>query len=381
MLNKGAAHFVALALTVCAGTAFAQERYEFGNAQLTVEAFGNLTAGTTSGDSVAGGASADSWRFDGALRLLGRMHFDGAPDFGARVVVQTSPEDRLQLGEASVLLLSGSGRLEIGDRMGLPDVLTGYAPNNFTFTSAEFGPASGPSLDPAGGLQTAFLDSALAPQINSLTTLGFTASLAEDQSAKVLYVSPKRRGFLGGVSFAPNATDPRFRQLVQLGLTHERYWQQNVFRWGGSYSFARGNARAPGGAVSDLHSLNVGATVVLDDSLILGVSATVNGNSGLPEAALAPNRSDAWGAVASINYNTGPWTWGAYYQLARSEGDVALRADDRLSAVEAGLSYRWNTHLRAYGAWFHYDFDNEGGIAAADRYRGNVWVAGLRLAL
>ena len=58
-----------------------------------------------------------------------------------------------------------------------------------------------------------------------------------------------------------------------------------------------------------------------------------------------------------------------------------MRADDRLSAVEAGLSYRWNTHLHAYGAGFHYDFDNEGGIAAADRYRGNVWVAGLRLAL
>ena len=37
---------------------------------------------------------------------------------------------------------------------GLPDVLTGYAPNNFQFTSAEFGPASGPSLDPGGRLQT-----------------------------------------------------------------------------------------------------------------------------------------------------------------------------------------------------------------------------------
>ena len=39
-----------------------------------------------------------------------------------------------------------NGRIEIGERMGLPDVLTGYAPNNFQFTSAEFGPASGPSL-------------------------------------------------------------------------------------------------------------------------------------------------------------------------------------------------------------------------------------------
>jgi hypothetical protein len=363
------------------GRASAQEYYERGNARLTVEAFGNLTTGTHSDESVASGPEADDWRFDGALRLLGRVRFDGGLDLGARVVVQSSPEERLEVGESSLLLISQFGRLEAGDRMGLPDVLTGYAPNNFTFTSAEFGPASGPSLDPGGGLQTAFLDDTLAAQIAPMTSLGFTASLADDQSAKFLYVSPKRRGFLGGVSFAPNASDARFRQLTQIGLTHERYWRQNVFRLGGSYSFARGNPRAPGGGVGDLHSFNAGATLVLDDSLILGVSATFNGDSGLPDAVSGAGRSNAWGAVASINYNTGPWTWGAYYQRARSEGEVTLPADDRLSAIEAGLSYRWNTHLRAYGAWFHYDFDNEGGGAAVDRHDGDVWVAGLRLAL
>lgn len=381
MLKKFTWHVVTVALIVHASPGFAQEFFERGSAQLTVEAFGNLTLGTASDESIADSPDADELRFDGAIRLLGRVKSDNAPDFGVRAVVQSSPEDRLELGEFSVLLLGGAGRLEIGDRMGLPDVLTGYAPNNFTFTSAEFGPASGPSLDPAGGLQTAFLGRALAAQINPLTTLGFTASLADDQSAKVLYVSPKRRGFLGGVSFSPNATDPRFGELAQLGLTHERYWQQNVFRWGGSYSFARGNSAAQGGTISDLHSLNAGATLILDDSLILGASASFNGNSGLPDAALASGRSDAWGAVISINYNTGPWTWGAYYQRARSEGDVGLSADDQLSAVQVGLSYRWNTHLRTYGAWFHYDFDNEGGSEAADLYRGNVWIAGLRLAL
>lgn len=380
-MKLGALGVVAVALAAHAGPASAQQFYERGNARLTVEAFGNLTVGTDSGASVAAGLDADEWRFDGALRLLGRVRFDGGTDLGARVVVQSAPEDRLELGEASLLLIRQFGRLEAGDRMGLPDVLTGYAPNNFTFTSAEFGPASGPSLDPGGGLQTAFLDGALAAQVAPMTSLGFTASLADDQSAKILYVSPKRRGLIGGVSFAPNASDARFRQLAQVGLTHERYWRQNVFRWGGSYSFARGNPRAPGGGVGDLHSLNVGATLVLDDSLILGASATFNGDSSLPDAVSATGRSNAWGAVASINYNTGPWTWGAYYQRARSEGEVTLPADDQLSAIEVGLSYRWNTHLRAYGAWFHYDFDNEGGRTAVDRYQGDIWVAGLRLAL
>jgi hypothetical protein len=381
MLRAGTWPLVAAVLVAYAGPGRAQEIFERGNLRLTAEAFGNLTLGAASGDSVAGAAATDDLRFDGAVRLLGLVNSRSGPDLGVRVVVQSSPEDRLQIGEFSALLLGGFGRLEVGDRMGLPDVLTGYAPNNFTFTSAEFGPASGPSLDPAGGLQTAFLERELAAGIAPLSVLGFTAGLAEDESTKILYVSPKRRGFLAGVSFAPDATDPRFRQLAQLGLTHERYWRQNVFRWGGSYSFARGDPAAPGGAVRDLHSLNLGATLVLDDSLVLGVSAGFNGDSGLPATARASGRSAARGAVASINYNTGPWTLGAYYQHARSEGDVELSNDDRLSAVEAGLSYRWNTHLRAYAAWFHYDFDNEGGSTAADRFRGSVWVAGLRLAL
>jgi hypothetical protein len=381
MLKALASAVAAALLIACAVPVRAQETLERGNLGLTVEAFGNLTFGAASDDADEGGTAPDDLRFDGAVRLLGRLDLDGAPDLGVRVVVQSSPDDRLQIGEFSALLLGDFGRLEFGDRMGLPDVLTGYAPNNFTFTSAEFGPASGPSLDPAGGLQTAFLGRGLVAQIAPLTVLGFTAGLAEDESTKILYVSPKRRGFLAGVSFAPDATDPRFRQLAQLGLTHERYWRQNVLRWGGSYSFARGDPAAPGGAVRALHSLNLGTTLVLNDSLMLGVSAGFNGDSGLPATARASGRSAARGAVASINYNTGPWTLGAYYQRARSEGDTGRSGNDRLVAAELGLSYRWSTRMRAYGAWFHYDFDDEGGRARADRQRGSVWVAGLRLAL
>jgi hypothetical protein len=53
----------------------------------------------------------------------------------------------------------------------MPDVLTGYAPNNFSFTGAEFGPASGPSLDPGGGLQHAFLPAASPLKLNYLGVL------------------------------------------------------------------------------------------------------------------------------------------------------------------------------------------------------------------
>ena len=346
----------------------------------TIEAFGNVTMGIASNNSDDLGTRDGDLRLDVAVRLLGRIEVAGGPDFGARIVAQRSPEGGTTIGEASLLLLGRGGRLEVGERMGLPDVLSGYAPNNFTFTGAEFGPASGPSLDPSGGLQTAFFDRSLAARINSLTALGVASALFDDQSVKVLYVSPKHRGFLGGISFAPNADDPRYRDLVQIGLTHERYWSQNVWRWGGSYTFAQG-AHTQAGIFDNLNSLNLGVTTTLSDSLMLGASATLNSNSGLPRSASGASPT-AWGITTSVNYNTGPWTLGAYYQFARAAINTPVRADARLATVEAGLSYRFNTRMRLYGAWFHYDFSGAYDRAvSASIHEGDALVAGVRLIL
>lgn len=354
--------------------------YGQGAASVSVEAFANVTTGLADGDDNFNTRDGDV-RVDGAVRLLGRLGLQTGPDLGARVVAQTSPENGLELAEASILIFGGAGRVEIGDRQGLPDVLLGYAPNNFTFTGAEFGPASGPSLDPGGGLQTAFLRRDLAAQLSDLTALGFTASLAADESAKLLYVSPKRRGFLAGFSYAPDATDPRFHDLVQFGLTHDTYWHDNVLHVGGSYSYARGAQPAGEARVSDLHSVNAGATLVLHDDLQLGASLTYNGSSGNVGDSPTAGLSDALGAVASVNYNRGPWTVGAYYQWAQSEGNAGTRANEVLRAAEAGVSYRTSTHLRFYGAYYYYQFDDDGSGALAGREEGGVVVLGIRLSL
>lgn len=198
---------------------FAQQTLLSDRYTLTTEGYTNLTSAIGDGFVVGAQGNEGDVRADLALRLLGQIKNDNGPDLGLRLVVESSPEDRLNLAEASVLLFGSHGRLEIGDRQGLPDVLTGYAPNNFSFTGAEFGPASGPSLDPGGGLQHAFLPAALAAQLNELSVLGASASLANDRSAKAVYVSPKGHGFLGGLSYAVDANDPRYGSLAQAGPT------------------------------------------------------------------------------------------------------------------------------------------------------------------
>ena len=241
--------------------------FESNRAQLTVEGFANVTL-----------ASATE-RIDSGLRVLGRAPLAQGSTLGIRLSVE-EVAGNTRLTEASVLLFDNYGRVEIGERMGLPDVLTGYAPNNFQFTSAEFGPASGPSLDPGGGLQTASLRDALAERIDPLAALGTTAALFDDRSAKLLYVSPKTHGWLIGASYARDADDASVTQLFQAGITHESYRQQDTLRWGATYAHGR-SAFASG---RDLNSIGVGASVTLHEVWMIGLASSYDGTSRLPDA-------------------------------------------------------------------------------------------------
>jgi hypothetical protein len=353
---------------LAAGPATAQVVRQYDDLQVTLEAYANATAGSAGEErGFTDAQGADDTRFDAAVRLLVRTQARDSVNWGARVVVEHLAGQDVELAESSVLLFGRQGRLELGQRPGLPDVLTGYAPNNFAFTSADFGPASGPSLDPGGTLPTTFITPGLARSIDGLSVLGATASLGDDRSTKLVYVSPKSHGWLAGVSFAPDADDPRYRQLVQAGLVKEWYWSQNVLRIGGSLSEAAGTH-----GYSDLVSVNVGASATLFDSISIGLAVTSNGDSGLPRTAV--QRSSAAGATVSLNYNRGRWTVGGYLQRATAEGDTDRIGNDRLDVGEIGVSWRYDPHWRLYGAVYAWGFDDE----AATWRNGRVLMLGLR---
>lgn len=373
---QGVACIVLLVLS--AMPARSQIVFDSTRTSVTVEAYGNLTTGAARESARSAGQAPDAVRLDGAARVFGRLHTSRGPDVGVRVVAE-GYNDHVHLGEASILLFGSAGRLEVGKRMGLPDVLTGYAPNSFTYTTAEFGPPTGRTLDPGGGLQTQFLRPAMRMRVESLTAYGVTASQFGDQSTKILYVSPKHDGWLAGASFARDADDSRYDWLEQIGVVHESYWQQNVWRWGGLYAHARA---APNGAVplNGLNSLSLGTSVTLNDSLDLGIAGSYDGRSGLPRAAQGTSASPAWGTTASVNYNSGSWTVGAYYQYARASS-IALHGADRLSAFEVGASYRFTTKLRVYGAWYLYNIENEALTPDPLSGSGDVFTLGLRATL
>jgi hypothetical protein len=372
-----------LAASLLSLPAPAQVVFTTGNTTVTTEAFANLTAGADLEDERADADDLEGV-LDGELRVLAQWKVSDRLTLGPRVTVRaaagSASGDDLDFGEESLLIRGSWGRFEFGERRGLPDVLTGYAPNNFQFVSAEFGPASGRSLDPDGGLQSALLGETLGGQIGSLASLGITASFFFDESAKVIYVSPKRRGFLGGVSFSPDARDAggRYGELVQVGLTHETYKEKLIYKFGGTYAFADGAGTAATGGNKDLHSFSFGGVATFNDSLTVGASFTWNPAAGIAQNGV--HDADSLGYAASINYNSGVWTFGAFFQSARGEGDALLRGEDSLDAFEFGVSRRLSTRVRFYGAAYFYDFEDEGS-SGADDGDGTLLIFGVRVAL
>ena len=231
------------------GSAHAQVKFEHEPYSLTLDGYANLSGAHNTSEDNTSKPKEYAVRIDAGLRALGLWKTEAGLKLGTRVELLSSKEDELEVGERSILVISDCGRFEVGKRQGLPDVLSGYAPNGYTFTSAEFGLSSGRTLDPGGNLPTSFLSPSLGAQIDGISSLGFAATFFGDRSGKVIYVSPKKSGWEAGIAFSPRAEElgGKFKRLLQTGLVHESYFGEHVFRIGGSYTQAEGQGDVTSG--------------------------------------------------------------------------------------------------------------------------------------
>lgn len=341
---------------------------------VVADAYINLTTGNAAENTDRIAADAD-------IRLLGLHETEEGNKYGGRITFEStsagSNNQDPEVGEVSLLTQSDWGRIEIGERQGLPDVLTGFAPNNYTFTFAEYGPSTGRNLNPAGGLQSNFINQTDAAAINQLSSLGFVASLAGNRSAKLIYAAPRSAsGINTGISYAPDISDdnPGFKQLIQSGLTYDYYWDEHQLHLGGSYTYAQAENLISSQQRDDLSSANLGISATFNSKLAIGISTTYNGTSGQLSNSIQEN-TQGW--VTSLNYNSGPWTYGGFYQQAYGQGDAQQAGRNRLEAYQIGASYRFNIRTRLYTAYYHYDLRND-NQSSSD---GDVVLIGVRVIL
>lgn len=364
-----------LACGIGASDAGAQVVRREGGAELTLEGFANLSGASVRPTGTAGSGSAAGAHADGGLRLLaGRRGADGTLG-GLRLSLLSTVDRAVEIDEASAVLTGVFGRIEFGLRSGLPDILTGYAPNTFTYAGQGYGPTSLLTLFPDGGLQTAFLDDALAAGIAGQAGRGVAATGFGDFSPRAIYVTPRIEGWTAGGSFTPDADGPT-RQLAILGLNRQTFHGQDNLRFGVTYTVA-----ALGDDFRDRHSIHAGIAYTFDATLTLGAGASYDGRTGLRRDVAAGSQARGFGSVLSVDYVRGPWVLGGFLQAARSEGSPDSAGADRLFAAQIGGAYRFTTRTRIFGTVYGFDFVDEGDRTRPGAGTGVVGILGLRLTL
>ena len=351
----------------------------------TVEGYANVTGAAS---ATAHGPRAKyplNARADLGLRVFARYESEDGFAFGPRVVVQSLGQEPPALGDRTIVLSTPDwGRLEFGYRQGLPDTLTGYAPNSYTFTGVEFGPPTGLNLFPHGGLQTSFLAPAQRAAIGSLSYLGIATAFAGDASLKALYTSPRFLGFQLGLSASPNA-DPTpsgadYKQSGQAGIAYEYHFGDNqTLRSGGSYGLGyRRSGIEQASAARTLHSGNVGIALGLEETWFIGLSGSYE-YAARSVSSDDPTPRTGFGGTASLNYESGPWAFGGFAQAARArEGALS---QSRLLALEIGGAFRLDVHVKFYSSIYGYDYRNDGAAAPLPTGRGAVFLGGARVQL
>ena len=356
---------VALALCALAAPSSAWAADPLGG-KVRVSGFANLTGAglPAERDESGGGLFSEigvqvtpQWKTDRRIVVAARATFGGTGQLDGFGDAWAG-----SVGELSFFVIGPFGRIEIGERAGFPQTLLGYAPAEVAFANSEYSPESGTRLSPNGRLATAFLSPALAGRINSITYLGYAARYYDSASPKIIYVSPRKRGFYAALSYAPRSvkstglalsaagdrgerTAPlsppgsasEFRDLVQAAFVWQRRSENLDLTLGTTFSHAR--EEIPGASLGrrTVSSISSGATAIVRDTWELGLSATYDGFS--EAVAGAVGGADPFGVVASLNWIGGSFFVGGYYQYASAPAPVGAFERDRVHVAQLGGAY------------------------------------------
>jgi hypothetical protein len=402
-----------------------------GQFQVKLSGFGNFNLGDTTADSAGVGSESEieigpQYRTQSGIVLAGRAVLNlQANTFAAGSGTAWS----FTAPELSVFVIGPFGRIEIGDRAGFPQSLVGFTPSEIAFTAAEFGPDSGARLDPNGGLPTEFLPRALADRVNSLTYLGYAARFYGDRSAKLIYLTPRSQsGFYGAISYTPRtqrdgggfsladgARTPAsgladtvnarsFRNVVQAALVWNHRTEILDLSAGATFSDASATTETvshlPVAPLRRSDSLSAGVSATLYDTWTVGVSGTYDDFSSRRAAPGAFARpTSPYGVVTSLNYVSGPWIVGGYYQHATADsldagaqgaaGTAATLHRDSVDVGQFGVSYQADknhdllgvgryTEVKLYAGAYLYRFRGQDTAEITVDQSGAVFLLGAR---
>jgi hypothetical protein len=369
-----------------------------GQFQVKLSGFGNFNLGDTTADSAGVGSESEieigpQYRTQSGIVLAGRAVLNlQANTFAAGSGTAWS----FTAPELSVFVIGPFGRIEIGDRAGFPQSLVGFTPSEIAFTAAEFGPDSG---------------------------------FYGDRSAKLIYLTPRSQsGFYGAISYTPRtqrdgggfsladgARTPAsgladtvnarsFRNVVQAALVWNHRTEILDLSAGATFSDASATTETvshlPVAPLRRSDSLSAGVSATLYDTWTVGVSGTYDDFSSRRAAPGAFARpTSPYGVVTSLNYVSGPWIVGGYYQHATADsldagaqgaaGTAATLHRDSVDVGQFGVSYQADknhdllgvgryTEVKLYAGAYLYRFRGQDTAEITVDQSGAVFLLGAR---
>jgi len=211
-----------------------------------------------------------------------------------------------------------------------------------------------------------------------------SAGMTSD-SNKVSYVTPNFAGFQAGVSYTPQSA--RTGQQVQVNDAALNNVVDIAAGWGGDFggvgikvdgSYQMGDDdSATGGAAQreDIRSFMLGGTLSFA-GFSMGAGYFDNQDSNTAKTAAAADGGDGWNL--GVAYNFGPGSISAMYQQSEDDLDGNGLSDES-TVWHVGTTYRIADGLNAYGSYYNFDLENEGGVGANNSNDAQAVIVGTRV--
>ena len=289
--------------------------------------------------------------FDNGITVGGRVELEGATHNGAAGAISTGSGSagRDQIDEKWAYLRGGFGELRFGDEDDARKLLAVYAP----FATIVFSVNSPYWTFNSAGAGHAISTNATAPFL-------------ENDSAKIVYFSPKFGGFQLAASYVPDATQDRSQ--AGTGGTDEGGQFSNTTSIAGSYSgefsgvkvqasagYTRGYSEVSmyddpsiwqAGLVLGFGAIQVGSTVGVGNDLVPG-TGTWNGAGATEATTFEIGGTYNFGAT-TVGL---AWSHGIYEQVDGEE--------DTLDHIQLGLGYALGEGVNLGAFVGRFDYDDE----------------------
>lgn len=228
--------------------------------------------------------------------------------------------------------------------------------------------------DPAGILESAWLDAVLSAESRRMASLGIGSALSGDRAEVRTRDFALTEPVSAQVAYIGDPFDPHFRRAVRLSLLRSVVVEQGrSFDMSATLGLARGARLAPGVRMRNLFSARTALSVPIGDSLRADFRASYLSGTGVRSRWLGSSfetRDPAAIAVAaSLDYARAKWHAGPFVQWSKAGADV-------VNVAGVSVSWRATQRARGYAAWYGYRFSDIDPALPPVNTAGNAVIVG-----